>query len=405
MALSPDEVEARVTDLGFKGPLSDLGWRNKAYDHPEVCALRERLIRDAGIPNLEIVDPAVPGFAQRAAELLDRDGFVVVKDVLDEARLSKIRKGAEIAVREMVGRDPERSGNRGSHRYSFGAAPAHFGLQAEWAVLIDPPALSAVLIAVFGTPDYICSSASSCGDYNVPGSVQYQDLHSDGGGSAVELADGRTVRDYPNIKREFRAGGAHRRVALDAPEHPALRYDIVNTRALPVREVGVTVNYPMEICAGSDVGHTPFNGATRQIPGTHSMGAHNGNPIPGDVEEPLWMKMSTTSPAPAGCCMIRDNRAWHGGTPNLGKHVRAIPHPGGFRLPPPEDGSDAPRGRRGPTRDLPHAVWQEMTPHGQHVCRLIVAEPGETVVVDWKPDYASQTPGRSKQTATTVAKL
>ena len=45
----------------------------------EVCALRERLTREAGIENLEVVDPATPGYAQRAADLLNRDGFVVVR--------------------------------------------------------------------------------------------------------------------------------------------------------------------------------------------------------------------------------------------------------------------------------------------------------------------------------------
>jgi hypothetical protein len=53
-------------------------------------------------------------------------------------------------------------------RYSFGSAPAHFGLQEYWAVLIDPPVLSEVLTAVFGTRDYITGSASSGGDYNIP---------------------------------------------------------------------------------------------------------------------------------------------------------------------------------------------------------------------------------------------
>ena len=168
MALTPTQIKELVSDEGFKGPMAELGWRNRTYDDPEVCALRERLERDAGIPDLEVVDPVTPGFAQRAAELLERDGFVVVKDVLDQERLSKIRRGAEIAIREMVGRDPDRSGNRGSHRYSFGSAPAHFGLQEYWSVLIDPPVLSEVLTAVFGTPDYITGSVSSCGDYNVP---------------------------------------------------------------------------------------------------------------------------------------------------------------------------------------------------------------------------------------------
>ena len=37
----------------------------------------------------------------------------MIKDVLDAERLAKIRRGCEIAMREMVGRDPERAGNRG----------------------------------------------------------------------------------------------------------------------------------------------------------------------------------------------------------------------------------------------------------------------------------------------------
>ena len=64
------------------------------------------------------------------------------------------------------------------------------------------------------------------------------------------------------------------------------------------------------------------------------------------------------------------------GTPNLGRYVRAIPHPGGFRMP----ANGIRGGRQGPNvsgkRDLPYDVWARMSPHGQHVCRQIVAEPG-----------------------------
>ena len=102
--------------------------------------------------------------------------FVVVKDVLDEQRLAKLRRGCEICIREMVGRDPLRVGNRGSHRYSFGQAPAHFGLQDEWSTMIDPPVLSEVLTEVFGTKDYVCVNGVVGGDYNVPGSVEYRAL-------------------------------------------------------------------------------------------------------------------------------------------------------------------------------------------------------------------------------------
>ena len=36
--------------------------------------MQEDLEKHAGIPDIDVVDPAVPGFAQRAAFLLDRDG-------------------------------------------------------------------------------------------------------------------------------------------------------------------------------------------------------------------------------------------------------------------------------------------------------------------------------------------
>ena len=58
--------------------------------------------------------------AKRAAALLNRDGHVIVKNVLDAERLAKIRAGLEPVIRKVVELDPERLGNRGSHRYSFG---------------------------------------------------------------------------------------------------------------------------------------------------------------------------------------------------------------------------------------------------------------------------------------------
>ena len=75
------------------------------------------------------------------------------------------------------------------------------------------------------------------------GSVEYQHLHSDSGG----LPDGR----YPDVKLEYLPAGQsfgpwpngnRRRVALDAPELPHCRYEVVNGRDLPAREHMVTVN-------------------------------------------------------------------------------------------------------------------------------------------------------------------
>jgi hypothetical protein len=251
---------------------------------------------------------------------------VVVKDVLDTHRLSTIRRGAEMAIREMVGRDEMRVGNRGSHRYSFGSAPASFGFQDYWSVLIDPPVLMEVMEAIFGTKDFVTNTGSGGGDYNVPGSVEYQNLHSDSGGlpnsqyhdTKLEyLPEGQVFGPWPD--------GNRRRVDVDAPEDPANTYETVNGRDVPAREHSVTVNYPFEVRADSTVGHTAYNGATRQIPGTASLDVRNGNPLPSLEEEPTWMKMSTTQPCPAGSAMIRDDRAWHGCVRDVNQQLAAPP--------------------------------------------------------------------------------
>ena len=70
----------------------------------------------------------------------------------------------------------------------------------------------------------------------------------------------------------------------------------------------IVVNFPMEVVQGSPIAHTAFNGATRQIPGTQSLRSDT----PSLEEEPRWMKLSTTAPAPAGAAMLRDIRAWVG---------------------------------------------------------------------------------------------
>jgi hypothetical protein len=181
--------------------MEQLGWRGKwRYDSPEVVALRDRLQAEAGIPGIELVcvllqtfvrsprthldlhstvcdtvfvllpcpaaccpglpngtecsDPAQPGFAQRAAALFRRDNCVLVKDCLDSHRLERVRAGCAHTITKMLQHDPGRVGSRGSHRYTFSSAPIHFGRVADWALLIDPPPVTAVLQAIFESPHY-----------------------------------------------------------------------------------------------------------------------------------------------------------------------------------------------------------------------------------------------------------
>jgi hypothetical protein len=228
--------------------VSSLGWQGRfRYDSPEVATLRLRLEQHAGIPGMEglIVDPMTDpdGFAERAAAQFHRDGFVVVAHCLDAARLATIRHGCDAVIRKMVALDPLSAGSRGTHRYTFGAAPSHFGYESEWAVLIDPPNTLAVLQAIFGSANFYAASSTAGGDFVLPGCVEYQHLHSDGQMNPQTGEHARDWRDAPNY------GGF---------TDPTGR---LHYRDLPTPQV--TVNYPMELLQHSPIAHSRINGATR----------------------------------------------------------------------------------------------------------------------------------------------
>lgn len=219
-----------------------------------------------------------------------------MRNVLDEQQLARIRSGCETVIRKMVQADPTMTSNRGSHRYSFGSAPAYYGEHDAWSALIEPPVLHTVLRAIWGSSDFVCrGGAHSGGDFVLPGCVEYQPLHRD-------------MNDFFPPQRDFPAGSP----TGVTPPRPG-RADWRDTPA-PL----IVCNFPMEVVQGSDCGHTAFNGATRQIPGTQSQKQEP----PSLADEPQYMKLMTTAPAPAGTAMLRDTRAFHGGTPNLGQNVR-----------------------------------------------------------------------------------
>lgn len=152
-------------------------------------------------------------------------------------------------------------------------------------MLIDLPPLAPIIAAIFGTEDYLVRGAS--GDFCLPGAVRYQPLHSD-------------VRDWESAEL----------TPFSTFHDPR---GIVTLRELP----------PPYVCVNFlTVDATPLNGATRQIPGTQN----SREPFPTLDEEPEWMRLSTVCPAPTGSVLIRDVRAWHGGTPKLSDEVRSIPN-------------------------------------------------------------------------------
>ena len=82
--------------------------------------------------------------------------------------------------------------------------------------------------------------------------------------------------------------------------------------------------------------------------------------------------MSVTQPCPAGSVMLRDSRAWHGGTPNLSDEPRSLPNVEYF----------APWFRSEYiVPSMPYPRWEGLSEHGQRISRFVVVPKGEAVIV------------------------
>ena len=273
----------RSTQRAFSAD-GELGRAGAAPNDAEAVALREYLAAHNGLTGLEIVEA---GDVERAVRIFRRDGFVVVADVLTPTQTALLRDGCDDVIDQIVSLDDQRSGNRGSHRYSFGGSSITRSQlhRPEWQMLLDLPTVTPIVGAIFGSLDYLVRAGS--GDFCLPGAVEYQPLHSD-------------IRDFAE-PASSPYSSFH-----DPRGHLTLR-------DLPCPYV--CLNFlPQDM--------TRLNGPTRQIPGSQ----HSRAPIPTLDEEPEWMRLSTVCPAPAGAVQIRDVRAWHGGTPNLSEAARSIPN-------------------------------------------------------------------------------
>ena len=313
----------------------------RVYDDPEVQALREKLHLYNGIKGLEICDPDE---IERAARIFHRDGFVVVRDLLDPEQLARFREGSARVLKEILsipgfdGRKYITESGRLPHRYSYGTSSSSRQMMHDmaWASVIDLPTTTPILEKIFGSKEYLIWGGG--GDLCLPGAVEYQHLHADGldqqlGGDA-RLADARRMGLKIDPDKTFEELDLRtRRLVIDRT--PAM----------------VTINFLM-----SDL--TWENGPIRQIPGTHTA-VHNP-PSPG--EEPDWMRHSTLVGALAGAGVFRDNRCWHGATPNLSREVRALPNI--EYLAPWSGGEDV-------EKTMPDEIWQQLTPRARQICRHI----------------------------------
>jgi hypothetical protein len=316
----------------------------RRYDDPGVVALRKRLEVHNGIDGLEI---CAPDEVVRIARILRRDGFVVVRDLLNQEQLDGWRAGSARVLRQILeipgtdGRAYVTETQRLPHRYSFGTCSAsrHLLHEPEWAELVDLPTTTPILEAVFGSKDYLVWGAG--GDLCLPGAVEYQHLHSDLVDDQ-EIGPGRLAQA--------------RQLGVEVPELPE-ELDHATARLILERTPPqVTINFLM-----SDL--TWENGPIRQIPGTHTTVQRPPSPR----FEPAWMKTSTLVGVPAGAGVFRDTRAWHGATPNLSREVRAMPN---IEYAPPWRISRV-------HRSMPHAHWLKLSEHGRHIARAAVCAEGE----------------------------
>ena len=340
-----DDGNPSPADPGF-GVEDPRAPRRRVYDDPDVVALRNHLRQHNGIYGLEIVNPHE---VKRAARIFRRDGFVVVRDLLDARQLERFRRGCARALDAILsipgfdGRKYVTETQRLPHRYSYGTSSAsrHLMHDADWTSMVDLPTTTPILTEIFGSADYLVRGGG--GDVCLPGAIEYQHLHSDQKDS-LEMPPGR-LQQAAALGIELRT------------RHGSNDIDLATQRLIIERTAPfVTINFLM-----SDM--TWENGPIRQIPGTHAV--QSSPPLPAD--EPEWMRLSTLVGAPAGAGVFRDIRAWHGGTPNLGRDVRAMPNIeyvapwlGGF----------------GFTQCMPHELWAELSAHAQRLCRYIKCDPG-----------------------------
>jgi len=283
---------------------------------------RAYLQANNGIRGLEVLQPTD---IDDAVRIFRRDGFIVIENALTPDQTAFLQAGVMETAEQILALDEHLAGNRGSHRYSFGGSSLTRSMlhRPEWQMLVDLPTVTPIVTALFESDDYVLRAAS--GDFCLPGASEYQPLHSD-------------MRDFNPAKPSPFSSFADPRGFL-------------TTRDLPCPYL--CVNFmPIDM--------TTLNGPTRQIPGSQ----HSRERPPTLEQEPEWMRLSTVCPAPAGSIQIRDVRAWHGGTPNLSDHLRAIPNIELY----------APWFREPMVPGISFTDHKKLSPHGQKITAGCVAD-------------------------------
>ena len=132
---SDDQILRLESDPGaFSLPLGETGWVHEDETSQEVKEKKEYLKVNNGIKGLQVFDYDE---LDDIVKVFYRDGFVVVREVLDSNQLDYLRSGVDREIHNILALDKHRVGNRGSHRYSFGGASltGHQMHNPEWSML------------------------------------------------------------------------------------------------------------------------------------------------------------------------------------------------------------------------------------------------------------------------------
>ena len=97
------------------------------------------------------------------------------------------------------------------------------------------------------------------------------------------------------------------------------------------------------------------------------------------------MRVSRLFPLKAGSIILRDVRAWHGGTPNVSQFVRCMPNVEFL----------APWYREPVVRSLPLALYDRLEPVAKYRCRYLVEQPGSPLRLGYRREFGG-TPENSR---------
>jgi len=137
----------------------------RSLEDPNVKRLRAHLKENNGIQGLEICEPSE---VELAVRIFRRDGFVVVRDVLDSKLLEQLRAATSRVLRQMLedigpnGLKYFAESGRLPHRYGLGTCSGsrHMAHDPTWAALMDLPTATPMLQKLFGSDDYL---VTGCG--------------------------------------------------------------------------------------------------------------------------------------------------------------------------------------------------------------------------------------------------